>query len=335
MRLPAALLGLLALAAAAHAGEKINGVSFVADRHAVAEHHVQPVIDVGANFAAVMPFAFLRRLNHPQLVFDTDRQWFGETRAGARQSIEALHDAGIEVMLKPHIWVRGNGYTGDIRMRTETDWLQFEAGYRRFAIAFAELAEEANVSIYCIGTELEEFVLTRPAFWAQLIREIRQVFSGKLTYAANWDEYRRDPFWEALDFIGIDAYFPLSDEASPDARQLRAGWRAWKQAIRVSSERVNRPILFTEFGYRSIDHTAKAPWSAEPGDQPANLIAQALATRTLMEEFWPEPWFAGGFVWKWFIDHERAGGEQNNRFTPQNKPAQRVLQEFYGRWDTP
>ena len=57
---------------------KINGVSFVASRDAVNETHTNPVVNVGANYAAIMPFGFLKSLEHPEIIHNTDRQWFGE-----------------------------------------------------------------------------------------------------------------------------------------------------------------------------------------------------------------------------------------------------------------
>ena len=60
------------------------------------------------------------------------------------------------------------------------------------------MAEEEKVDIFCIGTELEKFIEHRPAYWRELIAEVRKVYKGKLTYAANWDEYKRVPFWDAL-----------------------------------------------------------------------------------------------------------------------------------------
>ena len=308
---------------------KMNGVSFVASRDAVSQNHIQPVVEVAANYAAVMPFGFIRSLDHPELIFDTDRQWYGETKKGAKQYIESLNEAGIEVMLKPQIWVWRGEFTGDIEMTSEDDWKVFEQGYRSFAITYAKLAEETQVPVYCIGTELEEFVLARPEFWKQLIVDIRQVYKGKLTYAANWDEYGRDPFWGQLDYIGIDAYFPLSDQVDPTEEELRQGWRKWKEEIAALSQKVEKPVVFTEYGYRSMDYTAKKPWLVDRNQERVNLEAQALATRVLLDEFWQESWFAGGFVWKWFIHHDRSGGKEDNRFTPQNKPAQSVLQEYY------
>jgi hypothetical protein len=320
---------LLVLSCKSQSLSKMNGVSFVASREAVSQNHIKPVVDVAANYAAVMPFGFVRSLDHPELVFDSDRQWYGETKEGAKQYIESLNEAGIEVMLKPQIWVWRGEFTGDIEMSSEDDWKAFEQAYRSFAITYAHLAEDNQVPVYCIGTELEEFVLARPEFWAELITDIRKVYKGKLTYAANWDEYGRDPFWEQLDYVGIDAYFPLSDQVNPTEEQLRQGWAKWKEEISALSQKVDKPVIFTEYGYRSMDYTAKKPWLVDRNQEQVNLEAQALATRVLLDEFWQEPWFAGGFVWKWFIHHDRSGGSEDNRFTPQNKPAQAVLQEYY------
>ena len=323
------LCALLAFSCKSQNIQKMNGVSFVGSRQSVSQEHVQPVVNVAANYAAVMPFGFVRNLEHPELIFNTDRQWFGETREGAKQYIESLNKAGIQVMLKPQLWVWGGEFTGDLKMKNEADWKDFEEDYRHFALTFAQLAEETEVPLYCIGTELEEFVLARPEFWDKLISEIREVYSGELTYAANWDEYGRDPFWSKLDYIGIDAYFPLSEVAEPTEEDLRKGWVRWKKEILGLSEKVDRPVVFTEYGYRSMNYTAKKPWLVDRNQEKVNLEAQAVATKIIVEEFWPEPWFAGGFIWKWFIHHDRSGGDKDNRFTPQNKPAEAILKEYY------
>ena len=83
---------------------KINGVSFVASAEAINETHVKPVVSVNANYAAIMPFGFIKSLKHPEIVFNTQRQWFGETKAGAKQYILELRKKHIKIMLKPQIW---------------------------------------------------------------------------------------------------------------------------------------------------------------------------------------------------------------------------------------
>lgn len=329
-RLGLLFLCLIQLSCTGQKKEKINGVSFVGSREKVTQTHVAPVVKVNANFAAVMPFGFARSLDSPQIVFDTERQWYGETRQGAKQYIDLLRKNGIKIMLKPQIWIWRGEFTGDMAMQSEEDWQILEQTYTDFALTYAQLAQETNAEVYCIGTELEEFVKQRPMFWAALIAKIKKVYTGKLTYAANWDEYPRVPFWEQLDFIGVDAYFPLSAEQKPSLVALKAGWQPWKTKLADLAEALDKPILFTEFGYRSMDYAAKKPWLVDRNQMNVNLQAQADATEAVFQEFWEEDWFAGGFIWKWFIHHNDSGGSDDNRFTPQNKPAENVIRSFYG-----
>lgn len=323
------VLCLLQFSCASQKFEKINGVSFVASREKVGQHHVEEILNINANHAAIMPFGFIREINSPEIIFDTERQWFGETKIGAKQYIEMLHKNGVEVMLKPQIWIWRGEFTGTLKMQSEEDWIALEASYEKFLMSYARLAQETNTELLCIGTELERFVSNRPIFWKNLIAKIREVYKGKLTYAANWDEYPRTTFWEDMDFIGIDAYFPLSEERTPSVEQLKNGWKKHKDKMSALSFEKNKPIIFTEYGYRSMDYTAKKPWLVDRNDENVNLEGQANAKKAIFEEFWNEDWFAGGYVWKWFIHHDKAGGGKDNRFTPQNKPAQLVIRDFY------
>lgn len=312
--------------------EKINGVSFVANRNPVDSTHVQPLLDIHANYAAVMPFGFVPEIDKPQIVYNTDRQWYGETREGGRNYVTELHKSDIKVMVKPQIWIRHGEFTGYLKMETEAEWKALESSYRSFIIDYATLAQEEEVAIFCIGTELEAFVVARPAFWKQLIIDIKKVYNGKLTYAANWDEYKRTPFWQELDFIGIDAYFPVCEEQTPTEACVIQGWQRWKEEISAFAKAENRKVLFTEFGYRSVDFTGKEPWKADRSMTEVNLEGQANATQALFDTVWDEEWMAGGFIWKWFIHHDRSGGKENNQFTPQNKPAEKVLQQHYEKY---
>lgn len=309
--------------------EKINGVSFVASKDAANDSHVTPIINLNANYAAIMPFGFIRSLEHPNVIYNTDRQWYGETKAGAKHYIKILRARGIQIMLKPQIWVWHGEFTGNIEMNNEKDWETLEDSYSKFILDYANLAQEVNAEIFCIGTELEKFVKNRPNYWQELIGEIRERYNGKLTYAANWDEFKRTPFWKDLDFIGIDAYFPVSESKTPSLAEAISGWDNHKGLIHEVSKTNGKPILFTEYGYRSVDHSGKEPWNSNTSKYNVNLDAQVNCTKALLETFWDEDWFAGGFVWKWFINHKASGGENNDRFTPQNKPVEKVIANHY------
>ena len=106
---------------------------------------------------------------------------------------------------------------------------------------------------------------------------------------------------------------------------MRLFWKQHKSAIRNISKRHNKPVLFTEFGYRSVDFSGREPWKSDRSMTQVNLEAQSNATKALFTEFWDEDWFAGGFIWKWYCNHKAAGGEDNTRFTPQNKPVQALI----------
>ena len=311
---------------------KINGVSFVASRDSISDIHIKPILNINANYAAIMPFGFFRDIENPEIIYNTNRQWFGESKLGAKQYIEALHEQGIKVMMKPHIWIGRGDFTGHVTMTSEDKWRQLETSYSRFILDFAELSEETNAEMLCIGTELEQFVINRPDYWNELIKKIKSVYKGKLTYAANWDEFKRTPFWDKLDYIGVDGYFPVSDSQTPTVEECLEGWIKHKAVIKGVSDKFNKPVLFTEFGYRSVDYSGKEPWKSDRYEEPANFDAQNNTTQSLFETFWEEDWFAGGFVWKWFHNHERAGGKDNNQFTPQNKPAEAIIKEAYSKY---
>lgn len=323
---------LISCAATIPKRQMINGVSFVASRYPISDQHISPVVNVNANYAAIMPYGFIRELKHPKIFYNDERQWFGETKSGSGQYIGELQKKKIKVMLKPQIWVSHGEFTGHIIMATERKWRQLEKSYTGFILEYADLAQSMNVDIFCIGTELEKFIENRPDYWADLIVKIKKVYKGKLTYAANWDEFKRTPFWDELDYIGVDAYFPVSESQTPTVEECKAGWQEHKTLLASFSKEFNLPVLFTEFGYRSVDFTGKEPWKSDRKMTQVNLEAQTNATTALFEEFWKEDWFAGGFIWKWFHNHDKAGGENNSRFTPQNKPVEKVVRDTYFRY---
>ncbi|MCF6306497.1 MAG: glycoside hydrolase [Flavobacteriaceae bacterium] len=307
----------------------INGVSFVASPDSLNQSHIDPIIKLNANYAAIMPFGFVESLQHPEIAYNSDRQWFGETKEGVKQYVEKLHLNNIRVMLKPQIWIWHGEYTGNLQMTSEEDWQVLENSYRDFILDFAMVAEENKVDIFCLATELEQFITHRPDYWNELISEIKTIYKGKLTYAANWDEYKRVPFWKQLDFIGIDAYFPISESKTPTIEEAKLGWKPWKEEMISVSTKANKKILFTEYGYRSVNYSGKEPWKSDRNMGEVNLKAQENLTKALFEEIWKEEWFVGGFLWKWHIKHNGIGGKENTMFTPQNKPVEAVIKGNY------
>jgi hypothetical protein len=306
---------------------RINGVSFEAPPQVCDSNTFVPMRRINTGWVALIPFGFCRPGNL-EVVYNTQRQWWGEKDEGVIGCAQVLHRQGMKLMLKPQLWIGRGSFTGHFDAGSDSAWLVWEQGYRNYILHNAKLADSLGIELFCIGTELETAVSKRPAFWEKLIADVKKVYKGKLTYAANWNEYMKSPFWQQLDYIGIDAYFPLSEAATPTVGELLKGWDKHIGEIKAVQAAAGKPVLFTEYGYRSTDHCAKAPWESGR-DGTVNLLAQQRALEALFRRFAPEPWFAGGFIWKWHAHDERAGGENNNDFTPQHKPAESVIQQWY------
>lgn len=307
--------------------EKIQGVSLVNPPKPVAAGAICDVQEINAQWVAVIPFGFSMQ-GEPKVYFDTERQWWGERVEGTRQLIRDARACGLSVMLKPHVWLRRN-WIGEYTLDREEDWQEWESAYQTYILTFAQLAEEEEVPLFCIGTEYKLAVKQRPRFWETLIGKVKEVYSGKLTYAANWDDYDQVTFWEQLDYIGVDAYFPLEvpDETSLEA--VRNSWSHWRKNLRQYSRREGKPVLFTEYGYQSKNGALHTPWGVPRGaEHVVNMDVQVKGYEALYQELWSEPWFAGGFLWKWHLN-ATAGGLQNADFTPQGKPVENVIRKWY------
>ncbi|MEO1085098.1 MAG: ankyrin repeat domain-containing protein, partial [Acidobacteriota bacterium] len=103
--------------------------------------------------------------------------------------------------------------------------------------------------------------------WRALIDEVRSAYSGRLTLAANFDNYHEVSFWDALDQIGINAYFPLRPtlDTPVTVDGLADGWRgifADVDAFRATHD-LDQPVLLTELGYTQRQGVTVAPWSSK------------------------------------------------------------------------
>lgn len=308
--------------------EKFKGLSFVGNPKPITDSCLDAVTEIGANSITLMPFAFLESLTDPEVKFDFKNQWWGETPEGIDSCIRAAHRKDLRVCIKPQLWVGHGEFTGYIKFKSEKEWNTFEKSYCEFLLPFLKIAETRKIELFCIGTELAETVKEKPEMWLKIITFCKKHFSGKLTYAENWDAFHQFPYWDKLDYIGVDAYFPLVETKNPKVKALKKGWEKPLNQLKNCSDKFGKPILFTEFGYRASDWACAKPWAHE-NDLKLNEELQAKAYQALFESVWKKEWFAGGFVWKWFPFHEEHLGEDKTEYSPQNKKAESVLKSNY------
>lgn len=322
------LLTLLLLSVTTYS-QKINGVSLVSPPREISSAQFSDVKRVNPDWVAVIPYAFSRK-GEPKVTFDHPEQWWGEGTEGSISLIKYAHEKGLKVMLKPHIWVMGEGWAGDFALETEDDWKIWENDFSKYILHFAKVADSLNVALFCIGTEYRIPAVQRPEFWRSLISRVREVYSGKITYASNWDNFDKIRWWGELDYLGIDAYFPLVESADPSTNEIKNGWEAMKQSLVDFHEKWQKPILFTEYGFQSVNGACGKHWEVDKSNTNLNFALQARAYDATFQCFMKEDWYAGGFFWKWhfhFWKQDRLKAE----WTPQDKPAEQVIANWYGK----
>ncbi len=307
----------------------IEGVSFVAPPRPFKDNPFVPLKELGANWISVIPYGFCS-IEKPLVRYSTNKQWWGERMEGIGETIKMAHNNGFKVMLKPQVYFH-NGWPGSMEYKTEEDWVKWEESYEMFIIPFARIADSLHTEMFCVGTEFVKSSDQRSKFWIKLIEEVRKVFHGKITYAANWNEYEHIKFWDKLDMIGINAYFPLVNASEPSVKSLKKSWDTSKSQMTLFTKKYNMPILFTEYGYLSVDRCAYNNWELEGKIEECkvNQQAQADALEALYSSFYNEKWWAGGFLWKWFPEMQGHEAYPERDYTPQGKKAEEVVKKWF------
>lgn len=319
---------------------KMNGVNFIGPAtSSIKLPMIQAVKVINATWISFVPTAIVDR-STLKLRPDSTHHIWAETKAGVEVSLQLAKQTNLKIMIKPHIFLEQLSamdkskfdltqaaiWRGDFIARNEEAWEVFEESYREYILDLVQMANKYQVDLFCIGTELREFVQQRPKFWSTLIKDIRSIYTGKLTYSANWDEYSLVPFWTELDYIGIDAYFPISMNRTPSEAKAFAKWVSIKFNIKTISNALNKQVIFTEYGYRNVDFAGKEPWTHDKGMDTPNTAAQVNLYRALYSTFWDEEWVAGGFLWTW---NYKATSNGSTDFNINNKAVMSVVRDWY------
>jgi hypothetical protein len=287
---------------------------------------------LGATHVSLHPIGYSFNVQHPA-IFGYRGEDLTLTEERLRRTIRDAHAAGLKVLLNPHLWVGvhwGQGdWRGDIRMRSEEEWKRWFDEYRTFILYFARIAQDEQVALFVVGSELQGSTLTKPDAWRAIIRDVRGVFKGPCTYSANWGgEFEDITFWDELEYLGISAYFPLADGTATD---FEGRARGLAERLRRLHERTRKPILFVESGFQSQPGAALDPskWSWNSRAR-VDLELQRTLYDVWMRAFWQERWFAGVYWWQWFSDSSYRGPEDNS-YIFRGKPAEAVVKEWFAR----
>lgn len=292
----------------------------------IASCHIKPRVEFSTN-VQITPQAWqvagLTRSSAPLVGNDEGMPRFGGTPDDASlvRLCEALRARGLKIFFYPMLQMDlpGKPWRGFLTGGpTQVGSFFTRAwGYRQFILHYATLVA-GKVDAFAIGSELRDLTgiangdgvypaVDELVTLAGLVRGV--LGSGvKLTYAADWSEYHHadggwyhlDPLWAspAIDMVGIDAYFPLTEgvQTGYDMQAIRDGWEngegydyyytdagrtltaplapayAWKNigwwwshahtnpnGSGTAWVPESKPIWFTEYGFASVDGCSNEP----------------------------------------------------------------------------
>ena len=231
---------------------------------------------------------------------------------------------GLKTILKAMVNCRDGTWRAYIRffdhpVPTEPSWEEWFAAWDSHVIKVAQMAEDNKADMLCVGCET---VGTdhREGEWRELIRQIRQIYHGPITY--NCDKYQEDhvSWWDAVDVISSSGYYPITD--------LDENF----QRIQAVSEKHGKPFMFMECGCPSRKGSENRPNDWRYG-QGTDMEAQRIWYEAFTDAVIKYP-FIRGTGWRdWSATrlYPEFAGEDNPGYCTWGKPANQVIAEFSRR----
>ena len=251
-------------------------------------------------------------------------------------AVERAHKNGIKVCLKPMVNCKDGVWRAYINF-ADSDfsgrdpyWDKWFKSYGDFMKYYAQLAEETGCEMLCIGCEMCG-TERKEEHWRKLIAEIRQIYSGKLIYNTNHGHEDDVKWFDAVDYVGTSAYFPVADQGGATSEMMQVRWAAIRDEMKKVHEKFGKKIVFIEIGCRSAHGCATMPWDFNHKDFPHDEDEQAAFYDSCLSVFAKEPWFAGVFWWDWstFIYDTKEEAEADNGFNIHLKKTEDILKGWY------
>jgi len=185
------------------------------------------------------------------------------TMTEIRTLIDEAHAIGLSVMLRPILdeesFQAANMWRGQIKPTNPEAWFD---SYQSLLLTYAKLAQATDVEIFNIGTEFNSLQKSYQAQWQRLIHALREAYQGELIYSFNWDTVHDIPrieFVDLLDYVGIDAYFPLHASNGASVETLEKAWDKWIDQVKRPLK--NKSVVITESGIVPVRGAYRTPYS--------------------------------------------------------------------------
>jgi len=303
-----------------------NAPDFVQKTHVV----LNRLVDLGVTSVSFVFPVFQQSWTATNVYTDEERT---PTNTNIETFSRAAHERGLSVLLRPILdeesLIADAQWRGTLQPTDRAAWF---ASYGSLMLDYAGFAEEEGIEILSIGTEFSSLE-SETARWTELISDVRSVFSGRISYSYNWDAQDLG-FAESLDYVGIDAFFPL--DLPPDATvdELVRAWQPWLDTLWNIQEVTGKDVILTEVGTRSEAGSYQTPWVWEGDGAPSqedqtNYFEATCAvaiTPAMRGEGRP---FDGMYVWVADLNQGTDISPVDTGFTPLTKRAESVIEECY------
>lgn len=238
-----------------------------------------------------------------------------------RAAIRGAHERGLKVVLKPVVNCADGTWRAHISffdhdVPCEPTWGEWFASYTEFLVHHARIAEEEGAEMLCIGCEMVQ-TDKRETEWRELVRQVRAVYSGLVTY--NCDKYQEDrvTWWDAVDVISSSGYYPVDD------------WENQLDRIEPVVRAHGKPFFFMEAGCPSRTGSPALPndWAlpGEPSEDAQREWYEAAFAATAARD-----WVEGFMLWDWPVRlYDEADAAGNDDYCLYGKQAERTVREHY------
>ena len=310
-----------------YAGFQTNVFSSPESDQAIAD-----LAGIQANWVAVNVFWYQKDKHDTQIHANAQKT---ASDASVMHLIRQIRSNGMKVMLKPMVDSLDETWRGQFEPRNLESWF---SSYESFILHYARMAQELGVELFCIGCEYPLHFDFATQHWQEIIKKVREDYAGPLTYAANFNKsnsYRKVKFWDLLEFIGIDAYFPVARKKASSVKRMQRGWKKCRRRIEKWRRRkgIDKPVIFTELGVSSVTGGAIKLWAYD-SKLKSEWKEQANYYESFFHTFQNREWFSGAFWWWW--DNPSTGDfihDQNSKYkvsySPKGKDAQAILEAYY------
>ena len=253
-------------------------------------------------------------------------------------AIQRVKTAGMKVMFEPKVWCpscQPMHWRGILKPKDRQAWFE---SYRKMINHYADLAQQAGVDVYFIGSEMNSLQDATDE-WQRIATEARQRFKGRIAYEVNWDVWDQVKFWDSVDIVSVSAYFPISDAERPTVEELKAGWQAsrtkafkghtWAKNMATLARTTGKQVLFGEVGYLSSTYGARKPYDEGQRFEPDEQV-QANAYQAVLETFERESWWMGVVWWEW-VPQTGSDPATTMSYSPRDKQAEKLMAAWYAR----